>query len=325
MRLLIDTNIYLNFYRMSDESLPALQEILKAMKEEDRLELLVPIQVEREFWRNKNTVARMFANDQEKIMKAIPSLNAAPILQHTKEVKDINASRERLLGRQKGFLEKYEKRVTNPKSKLNLLIEKLFQDSTRIEESKEILKRANRRYLRKDPPRKRKNDESLGDAIIWETLLDQATNEELYIIVTSDGDWVDPMDKARLNELMMREWKEKNGDTKVIRYSSLSEFVKKHLRVKETVIESALEEESELGRRDSIFVSGSPNMDSGVFNTASAFPIFPSGGETFCGRCGKRRRTIGEVATGLSDLSVGTCQCDDTTIYHHGVAGPFNF
>lgn len=55
MKIFIDTNILLDLYHLSGPDLDELEKVLKLMKRQ-KVKLLIPKQVEDEFWRNRENV-----------------------------------------------------------------------------------------------------------------------------------------------------------------------------------------------------------------------------------------------------------------------------
>lgn len=73
-----------------------------------------------------------------------------------------------------------------------------------------------------NPPGKQ---HSYGDAINWESLLQNTDDEKDLCLVTDDGDYRSVLNDERLNEYLLREWKEdKKGELKF--YRRLSAFFK---------------------------------------------------------------------------------------------------
>jgi len=76
--------------------------------------------------------------------------------------------------------------------------------------SKELYELANERKMKVFPPGK--NQDPLGDQLVWEIILKYCTNEDL-IIVSADGDWQDLINKeeVRVNPFLVEEWKSKTN------------------------------------------------------------------------------------------------------------------
>ena len=81
------------------------------------------------------------------------------------------------------------------------------------------------RFRLGNPPGKNK---SYGDAIIWETLLQDFLNEKELHFVGLDKDFVSKLDKNKFSEYLLNEWKEKKK-SKIIPYQYLGEFIKKEI------------------------------------------------------------------------------------------------
>ena len=301
MRVFIDTNIFLNFYRISSkETFSVYEKILDAIRAK-QVEVLIPYQLEREFLRQKHWVVIAFKKTQEEVLKQDNIFGIATFLKNTDEGKKLELARNEFREKQKELLDAYLKYVVDPSSKVNQFVDKVFKAGVAVPETKDIIERAHRRYLRGDPPRKRGQDESLGDAIMWESLLEKFTDQDLYI-VTGDGDWYDALEEKQVNPLMQKEWMDASGGkTTVTRYAFLSEFVKERLGAKDEATEEALKEEkASISTEARVFplnidlVSGSGFSTSSTITSASSFypwvdnTAFSAVAFSICVRCGGR-------------------------------------
>lgn len=252
MRVFVDTNIYLNFYRMSRETQTLLREFLNITKE-NKIDIIFPPQVKEEIIRNKGLVIDNFSSCY---LQAMPIIVRAEILVgNFKDSKDAKKRKQRLDKRYRNIIEKYKKITLASNSKVNVLIKEIQRNSLASKETPDILQRAYFRYLKGNPPRKNKNDESFGDAIIWETILDSYINDDLSII-TNDNDWFNCFNKSKrleLNDLLKQEWKNKSRN-KIIIYKNLGQFVSgyepKEKKVKREVL---IEEERVASINTSVF------------------------------------------------------------------------
>lgn len=77
------------------------------------------------------------------------------------------------------------------------LIEEIFAKSTRIKFTESQFCAAKRRADLRSPPGK---NNSLGDAINWEALLEAIPDGQDISIVSEDGDFASPLDVERLSD-----------------------------------------------------------------------------------------------------------------------------
>ncbi len=227
MRVILDTNIYLNFYRRkSDESIKSLK-LLSDLVVQSKIILVLPKQISDEFIRNKNAASVIY-NDHIKVLEKELTLGEAVVpsfLKLSLPAKKINNLKQRIAKARKELIEEYQKRVDNPQSLINKGIRKLFNYAQKSEEAENVLTRAHFRTLKGNPPRKDNN--SFGDAIIWESILEYYTDDDLTII-SGDGDFASERNEKQLNELLEKEWKEKTNKT-IKLVDTLGEFLNEYL------------------------------------------------------------------------------------------------
>lgn len=237
-KLFIDTNIYLDYFRKSGESLSSLRELQKLLKIK-KIELILPSQTKNEYLRRRNTIVeqtRKVLRERESELK----LNLpAPFMREWK--KESKSLQNKVTAAQKSYkkiLKKYDTQVYGEKTPADILINKLLLEATIIEDDEAIIQRAYLRHLRGNPPRK--NDGSYGDAIAWETLMEKASGANLAII-TRDSDFSEERKgKPSFNSFLKKEWRQKNPKKKVIFCDSLGEFIntiEKREAVKKDIIQ----------------------------------------------------------------------------------------
>lgn len=239
-RVLIDTNIYLNFYRLSNQSLSSLTFLCSLIKEK-KIALILPKQVKDEFLREKYTVAKAFSEKLEKrktdiqeplFFKSYPKLiELKKLIKKQKEITE-------------DVLKEHKKRISNPKSKINQSLEKLFSLAVKPDESKEVVEQAYFRTLRGNPPRK--GNSSFGDAIIWETILNKFNDEDL-VIVCADGDFASEVNSTEMNEFLLHEWTTKSSKS-IKLFTNLGEFINDFTK-KSTIKKKVIEDEKSLNQQ----------------------------------------------------------------------------
>jgi len=224
MQLYIDTNIYLEYFREnSAERLAPLRELLKLL-EAKKVKLLVPSQTREEYLRNKNRIAEATRSALFKKQNEIKFVTPAMLDDKLKAVKEVKKNSENLKKAYRKLIKKYDEALEKEETDAEVLIRKVFELGEAIEETEVIVERAYSRYMKGSPPRK--NDNSYGDAIIWETLLEKGKNEKLTII-SKDSDFIDLFKGAPvLSRYLLNEWKIKRKKGAVL-YRSLAEVVNK--------------------------------------------------------------------------------------------------
>jgi len=235
--ILIDTNIYLDYFSMSSATITSLMKLLGLLKKR-RLKLILIKQIKDEYIRNKKRVIYETRNEiLKQISRRLKSIQLPPPIRYSKEAKAVRKSISELGKNLKELLKKYDEEFEK-KTDIEKLIESIFRKAEYAEENDAIIQRAYTRYLKGNPPIKR---DSYGDAIIWETVLDKFSNNDL-IIVTNDKDWYSTYDKKFLNELLLSEWKKKTK-CKIKISSSLADSINPFLAMKAKIKKEIVDEE----------------------------------------------------------------------------------
>lgn len=210
--IFIDTNILLDFYRIrkSDISLKYLQEI-----ERHKDILILTSQVEMEFKKNRQSVILEAFGEINKA--SFNGISVPTVLFDAKPVEMIKKAQKQIAAQQRKIKERIEKLLTSPNT------DKVFQTLQRVfkTESEFYLNRENKRrhtirrlawkrFYLGYPPRK-KADNSIGDAINWEWIVDCASRTDKHIIiVTRDSDFgISHSDNNYLNDWLSIEFKER--------------------------------------------------------------------------------------------------------------------
>lgn len=222
MKLFIDANVFLSFYEFTKEDIAELRKLVLLI-EEEKVDLLLPQQVADEVRRRRaDTISRSFGKFsqpkiQSKISLTFPS--------YCKEYKNYDAMQYHL-----GKLEELHRRTTkdiqqdinNQNLPADLLLKDLFSRATRIENTPELIKFARQRVELGNPPGKKS---SIGDAVIWESLLAKISDEEDVYIISDDADFRSPLDTGKLDEFLWQEWVSRK-QSKLYFHRKLSEFFK---------------------------------------------------------------------------------------------------
>lgn len=217
MRVFIDANGLLSYFG-EDTDVSALEELLRLVKEK-KVEILTTEQLENEFLRN---VGERINQTREAIGKQELKLEQKLEIRDEKLSEKVKA---KVAATEKLFNANREKRLTKyeAKSKKALgLVVRIFKKSHQVPYTNEILERAKLRHLKGNPPKK--NDNSYGDAIHWESILEYAVDDDL-VLITHDPDFTEPSQKDRvLNRLLVKEWQSKT--TKTLTYQrGLGKFI----------------------------------------------------------------------------------------------------
>lgn len=229
--IFIDTNILLDFYRIrkSDISLKYLNEM-----EKHKEILILTNQVEMEFRKNRQKVILEALGEVNKISAG--GLNIPAIFFDAKPVEMIKKAQTQISAQQKKIKERIDKLLANPGTQDTVFqtIQKIFKTDSDFNLNRENKKRfairrlAAKRFFLGYPPKK-KEDNSIGDAINWEWIIDCASRTDKHIIlVTRDNDFgINYNDTSFLNDWLQIEFKERiSQKRKIILTDKLSRAFK---------------------------------------------------------------------------------------------------
>jgi len=236
--LFVDTNIYLDFYRLRTETSLSLFNHLQSISDK----IIVTSQVEMEFKKNRPLVIQETLSDY----KEFPTIQRPGFLSNDPSVKglmnDIRKGNEKI----KKIKKRIERILRKPTTHDDVykIIQRIFtkQDSlnlTRDHDSRRrIRSRAFRRFLNGYPPRKEK-DTSIGDAFNWEWIIEVANQERANIhIVSRDGDYGNDF----INDWLLQEFKDRTTRKRTIVLHKKLSAVLREFKVKVTKEEIAEEQ-----------------------------------------------------------------------------------
>lgn len=218
MQLFIDTNILLSFYSLNQEDLAELNKLIEAI-DRQQITLLLTDQLIDEFNRNR----------EQRIDGAIKSLRTQTFNpqfpQLCEDYPEVELLRDSLKQYERIHVSLINKIITDIKAKdlkADRIVRSLFSSGKKLVANLDILDRARFRMGVGNPPGK---NNSLGDAINWECLLDGTpVGEDLYFI-TGDKDFASPLNEDDFSDFLLNEWYNKK-QTKINFYKRLSGFCK---------------------------------------------------------------------------------------------------
>ena len=218
MQLFIDTNILLSFYSLNQEDLSELNKLIDAIKRQ-QITLLLTDQIIDEFNRNR----------EQRIDGAIKSLRNQTFNpqfpQLCEDYPEVDTLRESLKHYEQAHATLINKILTDIKSrtlKADLIIQSLFSLGKKLTGNSTILDRARLRMAVGNPPGK---NNSLGDAINWECLLDETPAGKDLFFITGDKDYCSALNEDEFSDFLLNDWYSKK-QTKIYFYKRLSGFCK---------------------------------------------------------------------------------------------------
>lgn len=246
--IFIDTNIFLDFYRIrrTDISMKYLEEI------EKHKDLIISTsQVEMEYKKNRQSAILESIGEVKKINNV--NLTVPAIISDAKAVEMIKKSKKDIDEQQKKLKERIEKILKNPNlnDPVFKILQKLFSHKSPINLNREnkqrftIRRLALKRFMLGYPPRK-SNDNSIGDAVNWEWIVKCAeTTKKHIIIVTRDTDFGSIHEnESYLNDWLRQEFRQRiSQQRKLILTDKLSKAFK---LVEIPVTQEMIEEEEKV-------------------------------------------------------------------------------
>ncbi|MGG4184122.1 PIN domain-containing protein [Paenibacillus jamilae] len=211
MKLCIDTNYFLDFYRQGKESLKILNDI------EGILENIVfPEQVYKEFQRN---VTKVQQDEIKKFKSSITSYSPSRQIRELKEYKEYERIKKDFEAKTKEIINVL-KEISEDRSKDEIYnyIQEIYNNKevVQLKNNLTLIEKGRNRQLLGNPPGT--SDVTIGDEVIWEALLENVKDD--LIIITNDRSFKD--NKIYLQD----EFKEETGHQLFI-LEKLSDAIKK--------------------------------------------------------------------------------------------------
>jgi predicted nucleic acid-binding protein len=240
--LFIDTNVWLDFYRMEAED--ALARTL-ALIAPAKSRLITTDQVQMEFMKHRQkTILDMLAR-----LKPADAVALPPIIVDKKAAQALKGQRQAMEVRRRKLRDQVEKILLGPGTHDPVFraIQSLYSQPTDLvlcrpnEDRYRIRELAEKRWKLGYPPRK-EGDTSMGDAINWEWLIDCANRRDGHVIIVSrDHDYGRAYEgQAYLNDWLQQEYKARvKGRGKVVLTQKLGDALKlMNVSVPEQVVEA---------------------------------------------------------------------------------------
>ncbi|MGE4043430.1 MAG: PIN domain-containing protein [Acetobacteraceae bacterium] len=240
--LFIDTNIWLDFYRMEGaEGAAEALELIEHAKER----IIITDQVQMEFLKHRQkTILLMLERFKSSEAMALP-----PIVADRKAAQAMRAQKKAMDERRLKLRRHVESILTNPATRdpVYRAMQSLFTEPGDLvlcrpkDERYAIRALAEKRWRLGYPPRK-DDDTSIGDAINWEWVVNCASRRGGHVIIVSrDHDYGRPYNgQVFLNDWLLREYKERvPGRCKIVLTNRLSSALRRmDVQVSKVVIEA---------------------------------------------------------------------------------------
>jgi len=218
--LFVDTNVFLEFYSSTKESLGQLKDLSEHLTA-DGICLHLPEQVLDELWRNRETRLKTAADNFKK------ESHPGGIPQHMLEYPQASEYRtavEAATRARNAMINQAATDASNNALPADIVLQDLIDKAELYLDDEQIFVRAVKRMQKGSPPGK---PDSVGDQYNWEVLLSRVPDGDLHI-VSNDGDYVSALNTGRPHPSLEVEWKQsKNGKLHV--YKGVKPFLDRYL------------------------------------------------------------------------------------------------
>ncbi len=216
MYLFIDTNIFLSFFHFTNDDLDELKKLI-VLADTNKINLLIPTQVIDEFYRNRDSKI----NDALKSVRAQKlNLQFPQVCKDYEEYKVLRSLQKEYEKNHSALLSKLYENIKEETLKADQVVKELFNSSIILETSSDTVEKAKIRMSKGNPPGK---DDSLGDAINWELILESVQILDDIHFITDDKDYYSSVDSSRFNIFLKKEWELRNSSN-LFFYKKLSDF-----------------------------------------------------------------------------------------------------
>lgn len=218
--IFIDTNIFLDFYRFSSDS-SGIMLLNRLLQIKDKI--ILTNQVIMEFKKNRQNV--MMESYKQMIGPDWSGLKWPLFISQPSTIRKVKSYKKEILDLQNDLKNQIVKSIRNPRDNDEIFreLDKLFNSAGKnfVNEKYNNLNNINTlalaRFQRGYPPKKEK-DNSCGDAINWECIIDRAKIEQKdVILVTRDSDYgVNIENYSVTNDWLLAEFKSRVNPEKHI-------------------------------------------------------------------------------------------------------------
>ena len=198
----LDSNIWLSLYHFPKNDLDQFYK-LKELNG-TAFKILIPEQTYHEVKRNRDTKVKDAMVYFEKFKDY--QLSFPSFCKSYSEYQNFSSDFEKLKKDHKEWCKKIKEDIATQSLEADKVIKDLFESCDLIPCTKDIIRAAEIRYKRGNPPGK---NNKFGDAINWECLLQNVPDEEDLSFISSDKDYASAIDNKQFNLFLKEEWEVK--------------------------------------------------------------------------------------------------------------------
>lgn len=197
-------------------------DVMCKLIDDEEIQLILSRNVLDEFY--KNRIKKIYATTSS--MEKSNQIPLPTILkQYETECNEFRKAQSELKEKYTTLKNKLIEDVKSEQLSADRIINQIFKKAKIVPVDWGIFDKADKRFMRKLPPRKNDNQDSMGDAINWETLKKTISENEDLHIISEDGDYWDSVENQNdiAKYFLAKEWKdEKNGNLYI--YASIKAF-----------------------------------------------------------------------------------------------------
>lgn len=219
-RLLIDANIYLEFFRFSKDDLDELRKLVELVRTGE-IVLYVTEQLRDELRRNRENV---LAQSFKSVTDTKPTAQFPQVLRNYERFAKVTAARRSYEAEVEKLLSRAREDAAQRCLPADGVLSELLNLTLDLPISHATIDAAKQRFDRGNPPGK---DRSYGDAITWEALLENHPPTISVDLITADRDFVSPLRPAALHEFLETEWTSRKASSVKV-YPTLTAFLQEH-------------------------------------------------------------------------------------------------
>lgn len=217
--LFIDANIWLSLYLYDKKILDDFDSLREKLN--GNINLIISQQVYDEVLRNRDGKIYEAWN---KFSHLKFNNNAPFFCQQYPECKEYQKQNQELERKYKVLINVINSHIHNHTLKADQILAELFDGIKILNSTSEIIEQAEFRYKSGNPPGK---NNSFGDAINWELLLQSVPDREDLYLISGDGDFCSKLDNSVFNAFLEKEWKDRKMSN-IFYYNTIHDFLENY-------------------------------------------------------------------------------------------------
>jgi len=220
LHVFIDTNVLLRFYAYSDDTLGEVEK-LSALIKAKKISLLTTEQIVDEHARNRDGI---LADSLKRLDQITTAAQLPRFAEHHQAAQELLTAMAEAKSAKTALMEAIRSEMTEGRLRADRIILDMFASTAPLPRTPEIIERAKLRRELSNPPGKQ---DSIGDQINWEILLDHVPENSDLHVISKDGDFRSGAVPGRASFFLRGEWNSKKK-AQLHLYNGLAEFTSQH-------------------------------------------------------------------------------------------------